>query len=82
MNQPPICPDCQTEMEQGFIPDFSYGSSLQSVVQTLWHPGDPTSRTFLGLQTGTVQFDASAARKVVTYCCPDCGLLRSYAEPH
>jgi hypothetical protein len=75
----PHCPDCKCEMEVGFIPDFSYGTSSHSVLQTLWHPGDPESRKFLGFHTGNVKVEQSEARKIVSFRCPECGLLRSYA---
>jgi hypothetical protein len=67
-------------METGFIPDFSYGHSTHSVVQALWHPGDVETRTFLGFKTGHIKVEQSEAKKIVAYRCPECGLLRSYAN--
>jgi hypothetical protein len=80
MSTEPRCPDCNQAMEKGFIPDFGYGTSSHSVVQTMWHPGEAEDRLLLGLKTGTVKIEKSAARRIISYCCPVCGLLRSYAE--
>ncbi|QDV18258.1 hypothetical protein Pan153_29150 [Gimesia panareensis] len=82
MSTTPHCPDCETEMETGFIPDNTFLGEFQ----TKWHPGDPESAggTFFGMKvknrTQTVKVDESQMRKVITYRCPACGLLRSYAE--
>ena len=67
-------------MEEGFIPDFSYGTSSESVLQTLWHPGAAEDRKFLGLGTGTVKVEKSDAIKVTAYRWVNCGLLRTYAR--
>lgn len=80
MTQNPNCPDCHTEMEAGFVPDFSYYTSSHSVLHTWWHPGDTQDRRFLGLPTGTVKIDKSAAIKIVAYRCATCGLIREYAR--
>ena len=71
----PRCPDCNQNMDAGFIPDFSYAQ----VLQMLWHPGTPEDQRFLGLKTGSVKIDRSEARKIIAYRCPGCGLVRSYA---
>lgn len=82
MSTIPRCPDCETEMEKGFVPDNTFLGALQ----TVWHPGDPESadRSVFGMKlknrTQTVHVDESGTRKITTYCCPACGLLRSYAE--
>lgn len=82
MSTIPRCPDCETEMEKGFVPDNTFLGALQ----TVWHPGDPESAgdTFFGMKvknrTKTVHIDESGTRKISTYRCPACGLLRSYAE--
>ena len=73
----PNCPDCNKTMEKGFIPDFSYGTTT-AVEQTIWHPGDAEERQFLGVKM--VKMEKSKARKIVSYRCPGCGLLRSYGE--
>ena len=43
------CPDCGGRMEEGFIPDATYGQ----ILQTHWHPGEPEKSTFLGMNMGT-----------------------------
>ena len=74
------CPNCNKSMEHGFIPDFSFHSDAHSVLQAMWHPGDPEDRHFLGVKTGMVKMEKSQAREIVSYRCPDCGLLESYAK--
>lgn len=82
MSTIPRCPDCETEMEKGFVPDNTFLGALQ----TVWHPGDPesASSSVFGMKlknrTQTVHVDESGTRKITTYRCPTCGLLRSYAE--
>ena len=76
----PTCPNCRVEMDKGFIPDFTYGTSSHNVVQMVWHPGEPEDRKFLGLRTGDVKIDKSDAILITAYRCPDCGLLRAYAR--
>lgn len=70
-----LCPDCDETMVKGFIPDASYGAYLQ----LHWHPGEARNATFLGLPAGT-KVSRAKMRTIVTYMCPRCGLLRSYAE--
>ncbi|QDV48994.1 PF20097 family protein [Gimesia fumaroli] len=82
MSTTPQCADCGKDMEKGFVPDNTFLGTLQ----TGWHPGDPEaeSRTLFGMQlknrTETIHVDESGTRKIMTYRCPTCGLLRSYAE--
>ncbi|WP_417388340.1 PF20097 family protein [Gimesia sp.] len=82
MNVTPHCSDCNMQMEKGFIPDNTFLGALQ----ILWHPDDPESLggTFFGMKTKTrtkfVEVEDSRTRKVFTYRCPECGLLKSYAE--
>ena len=75
----PMCPQCNVAMEPGFQPDFTLKTDTYSIQQSCWHPGSPEDRRFLGVTTG-VSLDKSALRKVVAYCCPECGLLLQYAE--
>ena len=74
----PTCPDCNVEMESGFIPD----SSFDRVVQTCWHRGSPQNQRILGLKTpsGAIKFEPKEMLGITTYRCTSCGLLRSYAE--
>lgn len=71
------CPTCDVPMESGFIVDHS----SNGVLQALWQPGEPRDQKFLGLKTGSVKVDRSRTLKVVTYRCPACGVLYSYAFP-
>ncbi len=75
MSRPPECPACRSRMEEGFVPDFSHGVTLQM----LWHPGTPEDSRFLGLKTGSVKVDKSEAIRIAVFRCRKCGLLRSYA---
>ncbi len=70
------CPDCGTEMEEGFIPDATYGA----VLQTCWHRGTAESKTFLGMGTG-IKYDPTNMMPVTACRCTSCGLLKFYAKP-
>ena len=78
MNSIPQCPDCTCDMEPGFLPDHSYHARVRST----WHPGAAEPETFFGMKVNArnLKIDESKVRPVVTYRCPRCGLLRSYAE--
>ncbi len=71
------CPDCGTEMEEGFIPDWTQGG----VLQTCWHRGTAESKTFLGMQMGGVKYDPTNMMPVTACRCTSCGLLKFYATP-
>lgn len=76
---PRSCPDCGVAMEPGYVPDFAHAG----VVPTRWHPRMPEyHHTFFGLEVGDHQLkvDHAALLPVVTWRCPTCHLLRSYAE--
>jgi len=73
------CPKCQKSMEIGFIPAWTYGA----VLQTHWVRGLPSRASFWE-RLGHFRDLAISSRygdylKVVTYRCPDCGYLESYA---
>ena len=70
------CPDCNVALEEGFVPDFAFNA----VIQMMWHPGPAESKTVLGLRTGSVELDSSKFLPVTAYRCPQCGLVRTYAE--
>ena len=61
-------------MEEGFIPDASYGQ----ILQTHWHPGEPEKSTFLGMTMGT-KIDRSDMLPIEAHRCTRCGVLRLYA---
>ena len=78
MNTIPKCPDCQVPMDAGHVLDHS------DVVKypACWQPGvPPEAGKFLGIfqseQTTRVNYDEK--RMIVSFCCPECGLLREYA---
>lgn len=73
MEQVIKCPDCDVSMVKGFIPDRGYGE-LQ---QARWFPGNATFGTCLKFYW----FEPKGTRLITSYCCPQCGLLRSYAHP-
>jgi hypothetical protein len=67
---PPKCVRCGTEMSAGFIMDSTHGAVLAS----RWVAGTPEPSFW----TGT-KIEGKEKRKVVTYRCPKCGYLESYA---
>jgi len=69
------CPDCGSNMVEGFIPDATYGAVLQAG----WHAGKPEESSFFGLKTG-IRYDKEVVMPITTYRCTHCGLLRSYAR--
>lgn len=73
----PTCTDCKTEMEPGFIPEMSAGAAW---LQTLWHPGQPDSKTVFGLKTGAVKVDSSAAVPIIAFRCAMCHQLKLVAS--
>ena len=68
-----ICPDCQTTMEEGYLPDRTY----TRVELTRWVPGKPV-QSLWGLK-GFFWKDPTGI-PVTTYRCPKCGCLKSYAK--
>ena len=66
----PKCLRCGTEMGEGFIMDSTQGA----VLAARWVAGPP-ERSFW---TGT-KVTGKEKRQVVTYRCPKCGYLESYA---
>jgi hypothetical protein len=67
------CPKCQTGMERGFTPDFSYGAVLLGS----WVDGEPAK----GL-LGNLKLKGRRKIDIVVYRCAGCGFLETYApEP-
>jgi hypothetical protein len=65
------CPECQVEMETGFVPDH-YSQTIRSH----WHPGPGTETTFFG----NVKLDSNLMIPIVAFRCPRCGLLKHIAS--
>jgi hypothetical protein len=65
------CPKCRKMMEEGFIADMTYGAVLASK----WIEGEPEKSFWTGTKTkGKRQVE------ILTFRCPDCGYLESYAK--
>jgi len=71
------CPECGSTMEEGFIPDKSYGVLLQS----RWQRGIPEDAKFLGIKSG-VKLNMKESAKITAYRCTKCGFLKFYAKPN
>lgn len=69
MPQAKKCPDCNSEMVEGFILDMTYGGQLVP----RWVEGQPEKSMWMGVTTR-----GKECRSVETYRCTKCGLLRSY----
>lgn len=64
------CPKCSSEMEEGFVVDYGYGSVRPSD----WVEGEPVKSFWYGTKIADKkQF------RVETYRCVRCGFLESYA---
>jgi hypothetical protein len=59
-------------MDEGFILDQMHGGQTQAH----WVEGAPQYSFWTGLKVR-----GKERRKVVTFCCPKCGFLESYARP-
>jgi hypothetical protein len=70
------CPDCQREMQRGFVPDVAFGCYQPAH----WHPGEPETEKSFGMKVGPgVHRDPKKSIPISSYRCPKCGLLRLYA---
>jgi hypothetical protein len=67
-----ICPKCHIEMETGFVVDK--GIPGGSVSAPEWADGEPTRSFWSGLS-----LQGRDRHAVVTYRCPNCAFLESYA---
>lgn len=73
------CPDCELEMELGYIPDLG---DAASVIQMLWISGAPEPVKIFGLKTGSVKSgDGGSPIPIWAFRCSECGLLRLHAIP-
>lgn len=70
MQHPPRCPQCDKQMEQGYILDNRHGGFAQAE----WIGGAPEKSFWQGLN-----IRGRTRIPIVTYRCPRCGLLQSYA---
>lgn len=64
------CPDCQVEIDAGFVPDH-YSQTIRSQ----WHPGPGLETTFFG----NLKLDKDLMIPIVAFRCPQCGLLKQFA---
>jgi hypothetical protein len=76
MSDAPQCPDCQELMEIGFLP---YQEDA-AVCEIRWYPGEVEYYSLFGVRSSNIKTDSAKYRKVTSYRCPKCGLLRSYAR--
>ncbi len=70
------CPDCGSEMEEGFVPDQGY----VTVHQAAWHRGKAEPEISFGLFRSGVRHDKHETVPIIAYRCTTCGLLRFYAQ--
>ena len=71
-NQEPNCPTCRVAMEAGITLDRDHGGALR---QSQWLEGAPAKSFWTGLKTKD-----RAMIAIVTYRCPRCGVLASFAS--
>lgn len=64
------CPECGGRMEPGFLPEYT----RNRVAHPFWVSGE------LEQTLGMLKKEGHDFRRVVTWRCTGCGLLRSYAE--
>lgn len=70
----PLCLRCEAEMIPGFCIDFGDGNLTRV---TRWAPGVPAAGWFSEVKGTQVK----SGIKTITFRCPDCGYLESYAPP-
>jgi Domain of unknown function (DUF6487) len=68
----PSCPQCRVPMERGFLLDKGHANA-GNVAK--WVEGEPVKSVLTGLKT-----KGRKVRTVVSFRCPDCGLLLDYAN--
>ena len=67
----PRCRQCDTPMEEGFVPDTGHANAGY---QSTWVAGLPERSFWYGLKLRDKR-----RHPVRTFRCPKCGLLESYA---
>lgn len=65
------CPKCSGTMQEGFVPDYSYGA----VIPSSWIKGRPQRSLWFGTKTR----DRSAFR-LTALRCTNCGFVELYAR--
>lgn len=65
----PRCPDCEQDMERGYILDPADSRPTPSA----WHPGAPGDQTAPGQSEPDLQIPLTA------YRCASCGVIKHYA---
>lgn len=71
----PKCPDCDQQMDAGFIPDLQ----TTAYVQDIWHPApcDKTGKVFMfRLWKEHIKVDRNKGIAIVAYRCPACGTVK------
>ena len=71
---PPTCVRCSTSMEQGFVIDAGY----LHIGQSRWCPG-PAGPVAPDVISEVSRLQLSQFRRIVSFRCPRCGYLESYA---
>ena len=61
-------------MEQGFTIDYTHGTQLAE--QASWAKGEPPKRSFW---MGGIRLTANERLPIITFRCPNCGQLKSFA---
>jgi predicted RNA-binding Zn-ribbon protein involved in translation (DUF1610 family) len=64
------CPDCGTEMDEGFVPEYG---TLGLAPPQFWHPGKPKKKY------DSVEVDSAKTIEISVFRCSNCGLLKRYA---
>ncbi len=67
-----FCPKCHTQMQQGYILDSMYGNVITTTSK--WSRGKPKKILSFALPSSDKK-----SMEIVTYRCPECGYLESYA---
>ena len=67
------CPDCGTEMTEGFVPEFGTGGLAGP---QFWHPGKPKHKHDPRVPE---EIDPASIIEISVFRCSNCGLLRRYA---
>lgn len=72
------CSDCGVGLEIGYVPEFVHGGAIRS----RWYRGVTEKSKFLGLEVGggTIRVPPIGGIPVRAYRCPECGVLKFYAE--